>query len=298
MLANLLIGLREGLEAALIVGILAAYLVRTGQRSALRPLWGGVAAAVAASIAAALILTATANGLPEQAEKVFAGTMSWIAVGLITWMVFWMASKARSLRGELHANVDRALTKSTWALALVAFVAVGREGLETAIFLWSSVRATGGSAAEVLAALAGIAIACLLGWLIYQGSLRINLAKLFTVTGVALIVVAAGLLSYGIHEFQEAGFLPGEENLAFDVSGVIDPDGWVATLLKGALSLTPAMSWAQVIGWFAYLIPTLVIYLITLRRRTTPATTATTAATADAPVVPTGTAPERQDANA
>ncbi len=284
MLANLLIGLREGLEAALIVGILAAYLVRTGQRAALRPLWGGVAAAVVASIAAALILTATANGLPEQAEKVFAGTMSWIAVGLITWMVFWMASKARTLRGDLQADVDRALTKSSWALAIVAFVAVGREGLETAIFLWSSVRATGGTATEILAALAGIAIACFLGWLIYQGSLRINLGKLFTVTGIALIVVAAGLLSYGIHEFQEAGFLPGEDNLAFDISGVIDPAGWVATLFKGALSLTPAMSWAQVIGWFAYLIPTLTIYLITLRRRTT------APAAAPAPAAPAASA--------
>lgn len=275
MAANFLIGLREGLEAALIVGILAAYLVRSGQREVLTWLWGGVIAAIAASVVAAVALSLTADGLPERGEQIFAGVMSWTAVALITWMVFWMARNARKLKGQLHAQVDTALAKNRWALALIAFVAVGREGLETAIFLWTSVRATGGTSVELLGAFLGLAVAALLGVLIYQGSLRVALSKLFTITGVALIVVAAGLTAYGIHEFQEAGLLPGEYALAFDARGVIDPEGWIGTLLKGTLSLSPAMSWLEVAGWFAYLIPTMVAYVVVLRgRRTQPAPSA------------------------
>lgn len=275
MAANFLIGLREGLEAALIVGILAAYLVRSGQREVLTWLWGGVIAAIAASVVAAVALSLTADGLPERGEQIFAGVMSWTAVALITWMVFWMARNARKLKGQLHAQVDTALAKNRWALALIAFVAVGREGLETAIFLWTSVRATGGTSVELLGAFLGLAVAALLGVLIYQGSLRVALSKLFTITGVALIVVAAGLTAYGIHEFQEAGLLPGEYALAFDARGVIDPEGWIGTLLKGTLSLSPAMSWLEVAGWFAYVIPTMVAYVVVLRgRRTQPAPSA------------------------
>lgn len=268
MVANFLIGLREGLEAALIVGILAAYLVRSGQRDTLRWLWGGVIAAIVGSIVAGVAFSLTADGLSDRGQEIFAGAMSWIAVALITWMVFWMAKNARSLRGQLHTQVDAALGRNRWALAIVGFVAVGREGLETAIFLWTSVRATGGTTVELAGALLGLAVSVLIGVLIYKGSMRINLSTLFTVTGIALIVVAAGLLAYGIHEFQEAGLLPGEDSVAFDISGVIDPQGWIGTLVKGTLSLTPAMSVLQVIGWLAYIIPTLLAYTAVLRSRT------------------------------
>lgn len=272
MFANYLIGLREGLEASLIVAILFAYLVKLDQRRTLPRLWLGVSLAVLLSMGVGAFLQITSQELTFQAQETFGGVMSIIATGLITWMVFWMASHAHELRGHLHGEVDRALAGSAWMLTFIAFMAVAREGIETALFLWAGIRATGSSTSPLLGALLGLATAILIGILIYRGAVRLNLAKLFTWTGVALIVVAAGVLAYGIHDLQEAGVLPGLNSLAFDVSAQVPPGSWYGTLLKGTINFSPATTWLELVVWVAYLVPTLFLYLRVIRRRgTTPA---------------------------
>ncbi len=266
MFANFLIGLREGLEAALVVSILIAYLVKTERRHLIGRIWLGVAAAVALSVGVGAALTFGTRTLTFQAQEAIGGILSVVAVGLVTWMVFWMAGNARHLRGELHAKVDDAIGRGGWALALVAFLAVGREGLETALFVWSAVQAAGGGAAPLIGALLGLATAVVLGWLIYRGALRLNLATFFLWTGAALIVVAAGVLSYGIHDLQEAGILPGLNNLAFDVSAQVPPGSWYGTLLKGVLNFSPATTWLELIAWVSYVIPVMWLFLRKARR--------------------------------
>lgn len=260
MFANYLIGLREGLEAALVVSILVAYLVKSGRRDRQGAVWAGVAVALTVSVAFGALLTFTSNRLSFEAQEAFGGTLSIVAVGFVTWMVFWMRRTARSLSTELRERVDTALGLGTLALALTALVAVGREGLETSLFIWSAVRATGDTTSPLLGALLGLASAVALGYLFYRGALRINLAKFFTWTGAALIVVAAGVLAYGIHDLQEARLLPGLDRLAFDVSSSIEPGSWYGALLKGTVNLSPATTWLQAIGWLLYIAPVLVLY--------------------------------------
>ena len=231
MLANYLIGLREGLEATLVVVILVAYLVKTGRRELLGGIWAGVAIAVGVSLAFGALLTFGPRGLTFEAQEAIGGMLSIVAVGFVTWMVIWMARSARSLSGELKGRVDKAAAAGGASLVVVAMLAVGREGLETALFLWAATQAaagTGSTTAPLLGAALGLGTAVVLGYLFYRGALSINLAKFFTWTGAILIVVAAGVLAYGVHDLQEAGILPGLNNLAFDVSNVIAPGSWSA----------------------------------------------------------------------
>ncbi len=265
MLANFLIGLREGLEAALVVGILVAYLVKTDRRELLPRVWAGVAAAVAISVVFGAILTFGPRGLSFEAQEIIGGTLSLVAVAFVTWMIFWMSRQARHLKGELETRIDRAAAGGASLVAL-ALLAVGREGLETALFLWAATQATGATTAPLLGALAGLAVAVLLGVLVYRGALRLDLRRFFTWTGAFLVVVAAGVLSYGIHDLQEGGVLPGLDNLAFDVSATIAPDSWYATVLKGTVNFTPTTTWLQLVCWFAYLIPVLTLFLLGVRR--------------------------------
>jgi high-affinity iron transporter len=253
MLANFLIGLREGLEAALIVGILLGYLVRTKREGLVSRVWLGVGLAVALSLGFGAILEFGASELAEQAEETLAGALSFAAAALVTVMIFWMARNARNMRSNLQGAIDD-VSGYAWGLVGLAFLAVAREGLETALLLWSSMRATGGGAGPLIGALLGLATAVALGALIYRGALRMNLSKFFTWTGAALIVIAAGVLAYGVHEWQEAGILPGEDTLAYDVTGLIPADSAVATLLKGALSIGTTMSVLQAIVWVAYVV--------------------------------------------
>lgn len=261
MFGNFLIGLREGLEASLVVSILIAYLVKTERRHLLPRVWLGVAAAVVLSLSLGAALTFGTRSLTFQTQELIGGLLSIGAVGLVTWMVFWMAGNARQLKGELHAKVDDAIDQGGWALAFVAFLAVGREGLETALFVWSSVRAAGGGADPLIGALLGLAAAVVLGWLIYRGALRLNLATFFRWTGAALIVVAAGVLAYGVHDLQEAGVLPGLNDLAFDVSAQVPPGSWYGTLLKGVFNFSPASTTLETLVWFAYLVPVMWLFL-------------------------------------
>ncbi|TMR01108.1 FTR1 family protein [Actinomadura soli] len=271
MFANYLIGLREGLEASLIVCILIAYLVKTERRDALRAIWTGVAIAVGVSLAFGAILQWGTTTLTFEAQEFLGGTLSIIAVGLVTWMVFWMRRTARYLKAELHGRLDRALVMGTGALVVTAFLAVGREGLETALFIWSAVQATGDGVRPLGGALLGLATAVVLGWLFYRGALRINLARFFTWTGAMLVIVAAGVLAYGFHDLQEARFLPGLNTKAFDISETIPPESWYGTLLKGTVNFQPDPTVLQVVVWLLYVIPTLTLFLLPPRRKAVPA---------------------------
>jgi len=274
--SNFLIGLREGLEAALVVGILVAYLVRTDNTRRLPALWLGIGAAAGASLAVGAGLTFIDHSLDVfKAQETFGGIMSIIAVAFVTGMVFWMRRQARALKGELQDRLATAIAGGAAAVAIIAFIAVGREGLETALFLWPAIRAAGSGVEPVAGALLGIAVATVIGWLIYRGSVRLNLATFFTVTGAALIVVAAGVLAYGIHDLQEAGILPGLTNLAFDVSEHVPPSSWYGTLLKGIFNFSAASTWLEVTAWFAYAVPTLILFFRPSRPAAAPKPTPT-----------------------
>lgn len=265
MWANFLIGLREGLEAALVVGILVAYLVRTGRGQLLRWVWAGVAVAVTTSVVFGAALTYGPRGLSFEAQELIGGTLSIVAVALITWMVFWMARTARTLRSDLHTRLDLAAAAGPVAVATVALLAVGREGLETALFLWAGVRAAGSTTDPLVGALLGIVAAVVLGVLVTKGAVKLNLAAFFTGTAVLLIVVAAGVLSYGTHDLQEAGALPGLTSLAFDVSEQVPPHSWYGTLLKGTLNFSPATTWLEAAVWGSYLAVILPLFVRTVR---------------------------------
>ena len=289
MLANYLIGLREGLEAALVVTILVAYLVKTDRRHLLPRIWAGVAIAVAISLGFGAALTFGPRGLTFEAQELIGGSLSIIAVGFVTWMIFWMARAARSISGELRGKVDVAAEGRGWSLIIVAMLAVGREGLETALFLWAATRVATRDAVgavtptwePLLGAALGILTAVVLGYLLYRGAIRINLSRFFTWTGAFLILVAGGVLSYGVHDLQEAGVLPGLNNLAFDVSDTIEPGTWFATLLKGIFNFSPATTWLELAVWVLYVVPVMVLFLRSVRRRNVPVR----------PAVPSTTAP-------
>ncbi|MGY5045027.1 iron uptake transporter permease EfeU [Streptomyces sp. 900105755] len=261
MFSNYLIGLREGLEASLVVCILIAYLVKTGRTDALKPIWIGIAVAVLIAMGFGCALEFGSQELTFEAQEALGGSLSIVAVGLVTWMVFWMRRTARHLKAELHGKLDAALAMGTGALVATAFLAVGREGLETALFVWASVHAASdGTPRPLIGVALGLASAVLLGWLFYRGALRINLAKFFTWTGAMLVVVAAGVLAYGFHDLQEADWIPGLTSQAFDISGTVPPDSWYGTLLKGVFNFQPDPTVLQVTVWLLYLVPTLAFF--------------------------------------
>ncbi|MCX5400704.1 iron uptake transporter permease EfeU [Streptomyces sp. NBC_00102] len=262
MFGNYLIGLREGLEASLIVCILIAYLVKTGRRDALRPVWAGIAVAVLIALGFGCALTYGSQEMTFQAQEALGGSLSIVAVGLVTWMVFWMRRTARHLKSELHGKLESALRMGTFTLVVTAFLAVGREGLETALFVWASVQASSdGTHRPLIGVILGLATAVVLGYLFYRGAVRIDLAKFFTWTGAMLVVVAAGVLAYGVHDLQEADFLGGLNNLAFDIHTAIPVDSWYGSLLKGVFNFQPDPTVVQVVVWLLYLVPVLALFL-------------------------------------
>jgi high-affinity iron transporter len=178
----------------------------------------------------------------------------------VTWMVFWMRRTARFLSRDLQGKLAEALTMGSLALALTAFLAVGREGLETAVFLWSAIEATSDGVKPVVGAALGLVLAVILGYLIYRRSIRLNLATFFKVTGAGLVVVAAGVLSYGIHDLQEGGLLPGLNSLAFDVTDQVPLSSWYGALLHGIIGFTPNTSWLQLIAFVAYVVPVMYLF--------------------------------------
>jgi high-affinity iron transporter len=260
MLANYLIGLREGLEAALVVSILIAYLVKTGRTERIRDVWLGVVAAVALSVGFGAVLTFTSSEMPFEAQEAFGGLMSIVAVGLVTWMIFWMRRTARFLKRELEGKMAAALEVGPLALVLIAFVSVAREGLETSLFIWSTTQATSGTR-PFLGANLGLLTAAALGYLLYRSAVQINLAKFFHYTGIGLVVVAAGVLAYGLHDLQEAGWLPGLTSTVFDVSEQVPLSSWYGALLKGAFNWNPAPTHVELTAWAAYLVTVMTAFL-------------------------------------
>ena len=260
-LPSFLIGLREGLEAGLIVSVLVATLVRSGHRSRLPHVWTGVLAAIGVSMGFGAVLTFTSAGLSGQTQEAFGGALSVVAVAFVTAMVFWMRRSARSLSGEIREKVTAALGTGAGVLIITSFLAVGREGLETALFLWTTGQAAGDSVGPLVGAGAGLVLAAAVCWGLYRRVLHLNLTRFFTLTGAGLIVIAAGVLGYGLRDLQEGGVLPGATAYAFDLPGGIDSGSWYATLFSGTLNLTPQMTWLQVVAYGAYLVVVMTLFL-------------------------------------
>lgn len=265
MFANFLIGLREGLEASLIVGILVAFALKVDRRDLIGRIWSGVGAAVIVSLGtgAAIFYVLAESG--EAVEPIIVGSLSVLAAGLLTWMIFWMAKTARNLKGSLEGSMQAGISQGGIAIAVVAFTAVVREGVETAVFIWASMNSTGDGLPAMGMAFVGIGVAVILGWIIYRGLLRINLGTFFQWTSVILIVVAAGILAYGVHEFQEVGLLPAGAPV-YDATGWLGKETVIGSLLYGLFSYRANPSLLELITWAAYLVPTLTVFVTTTRR--------------------------------
>ncbi|GAA1410811.1 iron transporter [Glutamicibacter uratoxydans] len=270
MIGNYLIGLREGLEAVLIVVLLIAYLSKTNRRHLIPRVLAGVGFAVAVSLGFGALLTFGPRGLTFQAQEIIGGSLSILAAGLVTWMIFWMAKTSKTMNQDLKDQVDHA-AGSAWGLVVVGALSVGREGLETALFIWAAARTSGETWQPLLGAGLGIATAIVLGVLLSRGIVKIQLSKFFSYTGVLLVIVAAGVLAYGVHDLQEAAILPGINNLAFDLSAQLPPSGIAATLLQGIFNFTPAMTVLQVTAWALYIVPVMFFYLRAIRSGSKPA---------------------------
>ncbi|NUR84944.1 MAG: iron permease, partial [Nonomuraea sp.] len=256
---SFLIGLREGLEAGLVVSVLVATLVRADQRARLPHVWTGVLAALGVSTGFGAVLTFTSANLPGPAQEAFGGILSLVAVVFVTAMVFWMRRSARSFSGQLKEKVTAALGMGAGVLIVTSFLAVGREGLETALFLWTTAQAAGESLGPLAGAAAGLLLAAALCWGLNRRVLKLNLTRFFTITGVVLVVIAAGVLAYGLRDLQESGLLPGGSAFAVDLP--IDAGSWYATLVQGTLNLQPRMTWLQVVAYILYLVITLSVFL-------------------------------------
>jgi high-affinity iron transporter len=256
-------GLREGVEAALIVSIILAYLARTGNARHFPKIWLGTGAAVAVSLIAGIAIVVTVGELESPYEQVFEGLTLLLAAGVVTWMLFWMRRQAGAVKGELHAAVDRVLTEGgMWGLALVAFTAVIREGVETALFLVGQVTAAQTAAWNVLfGALIGLLLAAVIGYGFYRGSRRIQLATFFRWTGIALIFIAAGLLSHAVHEFIEIGVIRIGTQTAFDITALLPHESGLGQFLGALFGYTSTPEVLTLGVWVAYLVVVLALYL-------------------------------------
>jgi high-affinity iron transporter len=272
--ATFFITLREGLEAALIVGIIAAYLVRVGRRDALRGVALGVALAVGVSVVAGVAVTQTVGRLPLVVQETLEGAAGLLAVVVLTWMLFWMRRQGRALKGDLERGVDVALRQgSALALAGLAFVAVAREGLETVLFLLAIASSAGVGAGTLAAGIAGLVVATAMGVAIFAGGVRLNLRRFFQVTGVVLIFVSAGLVAFAIHEFGEAGLIA-NTGRTIDLGAGLPVTSPVGSVLAGLFGYRDAPTPLELTAYVAYLLPVLGLFLLDGRvpaRRPSPA---------------------------
>jgi high-affinity iron transporter len=285
--AALLITLREGIEAALIITILLAYLRRLGRTDAQPLVWWGAGVAIAVSVIVGAVIFAAAAEFEGVGEQVFEGIVSLVAFGVLTWMIFWMRRQSASIKGELQHRVDSALLGGGYALATLAFVVVVREGIETALFVFGADKATaggaGGTVGGIVGAVVGLLIAALLGYLLYRGSIHMNLRSFFRVTGALILIVAAGLLAFAVGEFQEAGVLPGWSAVAFDISRTLPDDSGIGSVLRALIGYNAAPTVLQLASWLAALIVSGVLFLTPPRARQPSSPTAPTSAPPDAP---------------
>jgi high-affinity iron transporter len=256
VLPTFVIGLREGLEAALIVGIIAAFLLQRGERAALRWMWLGVVLAVFLCVGVAVVYRAVDRSLPHDGQETLAALMALLAVGGVTYMIVWMRRHSRDLKHSLEGQAESALLEgSTWALVGLAFFAVIREGLETAVFLIAAFQNSLNPRSTGTGAVLGILVAVALGYGIYRGGVRINLSRFFRVTGFILVLVAAGLLASAAHAAAEAGWFTVAQASAFDLSWLIAPGTVRASLITGMLGLQPVPTVGEIFLWLAFAIP-------------------------------------------
>ncbi len=279
--SGLLTGLREGVEAALIVSIVLAYLSRTGRGDQAGRVWLGAGLAAGLSLVIGIILFNTVGAFEEPYEQIFEGTMLLVAAGVVTWMLFWMRRQAASVKGELQAAVDRAVASgASWGLALLAFTAVIREGLETSLFLVGQATSARTDAVWVLlGALTGLVVAAAIGYGIYRGSRRLNLGSFFRWTGIALVFIAAGLLSYGIHEFAEIGaFGSGPWTAtAYDLNGILSHSQGIGAFLRAIFGYSATPEVITLVAHVTYVVVVLTLYLRPIRRVTPSAPSAAAA---------------------
>jgi high-affinity iron transporter len=260
VLPTFVIGLREGLEAALIVGIIAAFLGQQGRRDALRQVWAGTAVAVLICIGIAIALQVISSDLPQRQQEGLETVVGALAVCMVTYMILFMRRHARDLKGDLEGAAASALASgSSRALVVMAFLAVLREGFETAVFLLATFHASGDATASWIGAVLGIAVAVVIGYGIYKGGVRLNLARFFKVTGLVLVVVAAGLVMTAFMTANEAGWLNFGQAQAFDLSWLVRPGTPLSSLLTGVLGIQPYPSWIMAVAWLVYLVPMVVI---------------------------------------
>jgi high-affinity iron transporter len=251
--AALLITLREGLEAALIVGIVLSVLRKLGRTDRRASVWAGVAAAVAVSAIAGLALSALGVAFEGHGEEIFEGIAMILAAGVLTWMIFWMRRQGRQVQTELELDVRRtAAVGSAWAMFSVAFVAVVREGIETVLFL-TAAAFSATPAQTFVGGVLGLTVAVALGWLIFAAGRGLNVRAFFQVTGVLLILFAAGLVAHGIHELQEAVVLPILVEHVWDINHVLDERGTVGTFLQALFGYNGNPSLLELVGYVLYL---------------------------------------------
>jgi high-affinity iron transporter len=262
MLPSFVIGLREGLEAALIVAIIAAFLRANGSLDLLRWVWFGVGAAVTVCLGVGIALRVASQNLPSRQQERLETIIAAVAVGMVTYMVVWMRRHAAGIKTQLEGAVGSALDAGTaWALVTMAFLAVMREGFETAVFLVAAFNESDNPRASASGALVGILAACLLGYAIYRGGLRINLARFFRVTGVVLVVVAAGLVVAALHSAHEAGWIDAGQQHVLDLRWLVDPGSVRSSLLTGVLGLQPRLVVVELAGWLVFVVPMVVFVL-------------------------------------
>jgi FTR1 family protein len=256
MLPSFVIGLREGVEAALIVGIIAGFLRQEGRRDALRPMWLGVAAAIVICVAAGALLELLDEELPERQQEGLETVVGVAAIGIVSFMIVWMRRHARGLSGQLRESARSALAAgSTAALVAMAFFAVIREGLETVVFLLAVFQNADEPLTAGAGALLGIACAIAIGFAVYSGGVRINLARFFRLTGFVLVLVAAGLVASALHTAHEAGWLNAGQGQAIDLTWLVVPGSWTSALLTGMLGWQPQPTHIELIGYLVFLVP-------------------------------------------
>ncbi len=262
MLAPFLIMLREGIEAALLVGIIATYLRQTGRSAWIATIWVGILLAVALSLFTGAAVLMLGGEFPQKQQELFEAIIGLLAVGVLTWMVFWMRRAARSIKAGLHDGIDRALGRNSggaWALIGMAFFAVAREGLESVFFLLAIFQQSPGPAVP-LSALAGIAVSTVVGFGIYYGGVRINLRHFFHWTGLFILVVAAGLLSSVVRNLHEAGIWNLFQDRAYDLTEILPLSGLPGTILSGMFGYHDAPAIGEVLIWALYLLVTLTLF--------------------------------------
>jgi high-affinity iron transporter len=261
MLSSLLITLREGLEAALIIGIILAYLARTDNRQGFKSVWIGTSLAILGSLIAGAAIYLLAGEFSGQAEEVFEGLAMFVAVGVLTWMIFWMRKQAVNIKVHLHAQIQSVLTSgSSLGLVILAFVVVVREGIETVLFLFAATRVDESPALFTAGGFLGLAIAIVIGYSIYKGTSRLNLRTFFNVTSLVLILFAAGLLAHGIHEFHEAGLIPPVVEHVWDINNVLPEKSIFGRFLTAIFGYNGNPSLVEVVAYFVYLAAVLGAY--------------------------------------